>query len=91
MAKYSHKLMGKEVGDASVYAEPHTITGQKITSSASKMRDPNTIAANQKRSGTGVNRVSQGDPGRDDVKTSGIKIRGVGAAVRGIMARGPMG
>jgi hypothetical protein len=91
MAKYSHKLMGKEVGDASVYAEPHTMTGQKVTGQPPKMRDPNTIAANQKRSGTGVNRVSQGDPGRDDVKTSGIKIRGVGAAVRGIMARGPMG
>ena len=25
-----------------------------------------------------------------DVKTSGIKIRGTGAAIRGLMARGPM-
>lgn len=27
MAKFSKKLMGKEVGDASVYAQPHTMTG----------------------------------------------------------------
>ena len=36
-------------------------------------------------------RVSTGDPARDDVKTSGIKIRGTGAATKGTMARGPMG
>jgi hypothetical protein len=27
----------------------------------------------------------------DEVKTSGIKIRGTGAATKGTMARGPMG
>jgi hypothetical protein len=29
-------------------------------------------------------------PSMKDVKTSGVKIRGVGAAVKGTMARGPM-
>jgi len=35
-------------------------------------------------------RVSAGDPAADDVKTSGIKIRGTGCATKGVMARGPM-
>jgi hypothetical protein len=37
-----------------------------------------------------VQRVSAGDPGREDTKTTGIKIRGTGAATKGVMARGPM-
>jgi hypothetical protein len=39
---------------------------------------------------TAVQRVSAGDPGREDTKTTGIKIRGTGAATKGVMARGPM-
>jgi len=35
-------------------------------------------------------RVSMGDPARDDVKTTGIKMRGAGAATKGTMCRGPM-
>ena len=35
-------------------------------------------------------RVSAGDPGANDVKTSGMKIRGTGCATKGVMARGPM-
>jgi hypothetical protein len=30
MAKFSKKVMGKEVGDAAVYAEPHTMKGKKM-------------------------------------------------------------
>jgi len=30
MAKFSKKLMGKEVGQANVYAEPHTMTGKAV-------------------------------------------------------------
>ena len=33
----------------------------------------------------------EGDPGKNDVKTSGIKMRGYGAAIKGTMSRGPMG
>jgi len=34
MATFSKKMMGKEVGDASVYAQPHTMDGKamKVTS-----------------------------------------------------------
>ena len=30
MAKYSQKQGGKEVGQAAVYAEPHTMDGKKV-------------------------------------------------------------
>ena len=31
MANYSKKVMGKEVGDAKVYAPPHTMKGKTIS------------------------------------------------------------
>ena len=86
MAKYSMKRDGKEVGPASVYAEPHTMSGKKITaagalkdtSGAKVMDELNISVAN-------INK-SLGKP----TKTEGIKIRGTGAATKGVMARGPM-
>ena len=30
MATFSKKMMGKEVGDAKVYAKPHTMTGKEV-------------------------------------------------------------
>jgi hypothetical protein len=33
MATYSKKMMGKEVGDAKVYAKPHTMTGKAVKAS----------------------------------------------------------
>jgi hypothetical protein len=89
MAKFSQKMMGKEVGPASVYAAPHTMDGKPGTGSK-KMQDPNTMSAKQVSPRTPAMRVSAGDPGADDVKTTGIKIRGTGAATKGLMARGPM-
>ena len=55
-----------------------------------KMKDPNTLAAKDVTCKTPAMRVSLGDPGKDYVKTDGIKIRGTGAATKGTMARGPM-
>jgi hypothetical protein len=93
MAKYSMKMKGKEVGPASLYAEPHTMKGKLVTihNALEKPRDPNTLSANQLGPRQAVQRVSAGDPARDDVKTTGIKMRGVGAATKGVMSRGPMG
>ena len=91
MGKYSQKMMGKEVGQAPVYAEPHTMTGKKVGMKSPKMQDPNTMAAKDFKPCGPAGRVSTGDPAREDVKTSGIKIRGTGAATKGTMARGPMG
>jgi hypothetical protein len=89
MAKFSKIMMGKEVGDASVYAEPHTMDGKKYV--AKKMKDPNLLSANEMTNRTAIPRVSMGDPGADNTKTTGIKVRGTGAATKGLMARGPMG
>jgi len=88
MATFSKKMMGKEVGDASVYAKPHTMSGKPFKQS--KQDDPNTLTALKSGVRSGAQRVSDGDPGADDVKTTGIKIRGTGAATKGVMARGPM-
>jgi len=86
MAKYSMKRDGKEVGPAEVYAEPHTMSGKKITaanaikdtSGADCLKEMNISVGNISKS------VGKG------VKTDGIKIRGTGAATKGTMARGPM-
>ena len=92
MPKFSRKIGGKEVGDAQVYAEPHTMQGGPVDLKAviSKKPDPNTLAAKDVTCNTPAMRVSMGDPGRDNVKTTGMKIRGTGAATKGLMARGPM-
>lgn len=97
MAKFSQKVKGKEVGQAGVYAAPHKMSGKSTTVEAETKRiyqgtDPNTLKATEiNPRTTGTLRVSAGDPGRDDVKKDGIKIRGTGAATKGLMARGPMG
>ena len=85
MAKYSMKKGGKEVGPASVYAEPHTMTGKKVkiepagvSNNKEYMRNANVSVANSH---------SNDYPG---VKTSGIKMRGTGCATKGLMSRGPM-
>jgi|TARA_R110000868_G_scaffold274198_1_gene533425 hypothetical protein len=92
MGKFSQKMMGKEVGSASVYAEPHTMRGGKINpqKSVSGAVDPNTLSARDLNRLSPAPRVSAGDPGRDDVKTTGIVVRGGKAQTKGKMARGPM-
>lgn len=89
MAKFSQKMMGKEVGNAAVYAKPHTMDG-KPGAGMKVMKDPNTLAANKMTRYTAAPRVSAGDPAADNVKTTGIKIRGTGCATKGTTARGPM-
>jgi hypothetical protein len=101
MAKFSKKVMGKEVGDASIYAEPHDMKGKPLgifgrtlspgVNPPSKVtRDPNTLSADQVTPSSGSMRVSAGNPARDDVKTTGMKQRGSGAATKGFTSRGPM-
>ena len=92
MAKFSMKQGGKEVGQASTYAQPHTMSGGTVKSdnNGSYRPDPNTLKADQfLPGGTPTPRVSLGDRVREP-KTDGIKIRGTGAATKGVMARGPM-
>jgi hypothetical protein len=86
MAKYSKMMMGKEVGDAKVYAPPHTMTGEKVTGKENPGSGPNMSRADTVKMSVGnINKSSGGEP-----KTSGIKMRGTGAATKGLMSRGPM-
>jgi hypothetical protein len=85
MAKYSKKLMGKEIGDAKVYAEPHTMDGKTMKSTKSAVTKP----------GNGVDKINMSVAGISKgnyapEKKDGIKIRGTGAATKGLKARGPM-
>lgn len=85
MAKYSMKKGGKEVGPASVYAEPHTMTGKKLKIEPAGVSDNKEYM--RKANVSVANSHSNDYP---EPKTSGIKIRGTGAATKGLMARGPM-
>ena len=87
MAKFSHKMMGKEVGQASVYAKPHTMSGKVVKASTNPGKEPNQSNANTVCMSVGG--ISNKPDGMG-TKTSGIKIRGTGAATKGLLARGPM-
>ena len=86
MAKFSKKQDGKEVGGASVYAQPHTMKGKAVGVEPNPGKLPNRSKADTVNMSVG--RISKS--GNDSVKTSGIKMRGTGAATKGLMSRGPM-
>jgi hypothetical protein len=87
MAKFSQKMGGKEVGQASVYAKPHTMSGKAVKAQTAPGKLPNVSKAETVDMSVGNISKSAGD---EKVKTSGIKVRGTGAATKGLMARGPM-
>ena len=87
MATFSKKMMGKEVGPASVYAKPHTMSGKVVKAQANPGKAPNRSDLNNVDMSVGNIDKSKGEYA---TKTSGIKVRGTGAATKGLMARGPM-
>ena len=88
MAKFSMKRDGKEVGGASVYAEPHTMDGKAMKISSTPGKEPNRSKADTVNMSVG--NISKNVDSKQ-VKTDGIKVRGTGAATKGVMSRGPMG
>lgn len=86
MAKYSMKKGGKEVGPADVYAEPHTMTGKSVRASENPGKLPDRGELRNLQPSIGAVRKGTAPA----AKTSGIKVRGTGAATKGLMARGPM-
>ena len=88
MAKFSKKVGGKEVGQANVYAAPHNMKGGASSISSDPGSLPNSSEA--RNINMSVGNISR-NPSAGETKTSGIKIRGTGAATKGTMARGPMG
>ena len=81
---YSMKRGGKEVGPAAVYAPPHDMKGRP----GARMTQPMGEEVVKDLRATVGNISTSGFPA---VKTSGIKMRGGGAATKGTMSRGPMG
>ena len=72
---------------ASAYAKPHTTSGKSVA-----VEENPGSGANRSKLDTldvSVANVSK-SAGSEKTKTSGIKIRGTGAATKGTMARGPM-
>jgi len=86
---YSMKKGGKEVGDAKVYAEPHTMDGKKMD--AKIMKEAVT------KPGNGIDKVNMSVAGfskgnyAPDNKYGKIQMRGTGAATKGKMSSGKMG
>ena len=91
MAKFSRKLMGKEVGSGADYAKPHTMSGDtNVDLGVCYATDPNTLKSNEHTPGGMPSMtVSIGNKTRGP-KTDGIEMRGAGAATKGRMCRGPM-
>ena len=87
MATFSKKMMGKEVGDASVYAEPHKMDGKVLKISDNPGKDVSMSRAETLRMSVGDFNSDRNTP---PTKTSGIKMRGAGCATKGLMSRGPM-
>jgi hypothetical protein len=79
---HSKKMMGKEVGDAKVYAPPHTMTGKPVKANPGP---DHSDAGTVNMSVGGINRYPA-----PAAKTTGIETRGNGAATKGRIARGPM-
>jgi hypothetical protein len=67
---------------ASVYAKPHTMSGGPVTDTRKNMSKLDELDVS-----VGAMSKSAGD---EATKTTGIKVRGTGAATKGLMARGPM-
>ena len=85
MAKYSQKLMGKEVGQAPVYAEPHTMAGKKIASA----QVPNESGAQyMNRMNASIGNISRG---KFDEPKGKVKTRGTGAATKGLYSSTKLG
>ena len=80
MAKINNK-------PASAYAKPHTMSGKSVKVEANPGSGPNRSKADQYDVTIGNISKSAGD---EKIKTDGIKIRGTGAATKGLYARGPM-
>jgi hypothetical protein len=87
MAKFSMKMGSKEVGPASVYAQPHTMKGKPVKATTNPGSGKN--GSDLSNVNMSVGNISK-SKGERATKTDGIKIRGTGAATKGVMARGPM-
>lgn len=86
MAKFSQKVKGKEIGDAKVYAEPHTDAKAGVDLRNNGYNDGSRYTPEEVCMSVGNIRSKP----YKEPKSDGIITRGNGAAIKGITARGPM-
>ena len=79
--------MAKNNLPAEKYAKPHTMGGASVSVEQNPGSGPNRSGADTVDMSVGNISKSKGD---ETVKTSGIQMRGYGAATKGTMSRGPM-
>ena len=88
MAKYSKKVMGKEVGSAEVYAAPHTMEGSDTNVNSYNQYTPGAKVMDDLNMSTGG--ISKGN--YKGVNPYGVgEMRGYGAATKGRKISGKMG
>ena len=78
--------MAKENKPASAYSKPHTMAGKSVSVAAETRAESG--AKRMTQINPSVGGISKGN--YPETKTSGIKMRGAGAATKGVMSRGPM-
>ena len=79
--------MAKNNLPASEYAKPHTMSGKNVAIAENPGKEPNRSELSSLDPSIG--RLSK-SAGNEPTKTDGIKMRGTGAATKGLMCRGPM-
>jgi hypothetical protein len=79
--------MAKNNLPASSYAKPHTMSGKGVKVQENPGKEPNKSKLDTSDVSLGQYSISAGD---EPTKTTGIKMRGTGAATKGLMCRGPM-
>jgi hypothetical protein len=89
MPKFSKKVMGKEVGDAKVYAEPHDMKGKAISAEGLTSKGM-TGAQEMTKMNISVDGISKGN-GKPVNQYGKMEMRGAGAATKGRMTSGKMG
>ncbi len=88
MAKFSAKVKGKEVGSAEVYAEPHSMAGQKTEVTDYLGYTPG--GERMKQMNVSVGGISKGN--YKPINPYGVgEMRGYGAATKGRKISGKMG
>jgi hypothetical protein len=88
MAKFSMKKGGKEVGPASIYAEPHTMDAGKTDINTYSKAETGAEASNKMNMSVGG--ISKGNYSK--INPYGVgEMRGYGAATKGRKISGKMG
>ena len=88
MAKFSKKVMGKEVGSGETYAQPHTMTGQATNVNTYSGYKTGAECMTQMNMSTGG--ISKGNYAPVNPYGTG-EMRGYGAATKGRKISGKMG